>query len=375
MMKTPIVSSTSVFGASALALALTLGSTANADRGGWADPPGGWEFVEEWQEIPEFENDDKWDHNNGSDAYSGNANTEIFQDFEVFIREGELVGDVVSVQTIEGEGDTEDGSTPAADASAMRLIDLGDPRDFTGGDPSDRKIFFLGALGEPGAFDDDPFIDGITFAARYRIFPIVPDPDIGAGLDLVQLALDPDGDGVPNGDGTLRFIPEASDRSHVGVGYVDPAFPEQNMLVGTGYYSEGTLSILVNDQEGDDGDENVPVLEGIDTTAFHSIWVSAQADPNDPDLINVRAFGDGSTTPVEVTLVRGPNAVDRPNPEDLQDNPEWAGLTELAFNIGSAGTPAAGGFEYDWMVATTAGAFDPESAGGGTEVHNWEILD
>lgn len=361
-------------GIGALALALITGNV-SADRGGWADPPGGWSFVEEWEDIPLLEGDDKWDHNNGSDSYSGNANTTIFNEFEVFIAPGVLAGDVVRVETIAGEGDTEDGVNPSADATVMRLVDLGDPRSFTGGDPSDRKIFFLGALGEPGAFDDDPFVQGITYAARYRIFPIVPDPDIGASQALVQLALDPDGDGVPNGDGTLRFIPEASDRSHVGVGYVDPAFPEENMLIGTGYYSEGALSILVNDQEDPDGDENIPILEGIDTTEFHSVWISAQADPSNPDLINVRAFADGSTTPVTATLVRGPGAIDRPNPEDLQDNPEWNGLTELAFNIGSAGTNAAGGFQYDWMVATTAGAFDPQQAGGGTAVHNWEILE
>jgi hypothetical protein len=189
------------------------------------------------------------------------------------------------------------------------------------------------------------------------------------------LALDPDGDGIPNGDGTLRFIPEASDRSHVGVGYVDPAFPEENTLIGTGYYTEGTLSLLVNDQADPDGDENVPILSNIDTTEFHSVWISAKIDPNDVNVINVRAFADGSTTPVTANIVRGPGAIDPPAPEDLQDNAAWSGQTELAFNIGSAGTNAAGGFQYDWMVATTAGAFDPQAAGGGTAVHNWEILD
>ncbi len=352
-------------------------SPAYAFRDGWADPPGGWTFVEEWQDIPQFEDDPDWNHNNGSDQYSGNANTEMFNDFQVYIQENVLVGDVVQVEEIAGVGDTEDGETPAENTVALRLVDLGDPRDLGFSDPSDRKLFFLGPLHEPGELTEDPFLNGVTFCARFRIFPIVPDPDIGAGQDLVDIALDPDQDGEPDGDGTLRFIPEASDRAHVGIGYVNPEDGEQNILVGVGYYTQGTLSVLVNDPEGEAADNdiglnNVPILTDIDTTAFHTVWVNAQTDPDDPMLINVRAFGDGSTEPVEAVIQRGSgDEVDRPNPEDLQDNSEWSGLQELAFNIGSAGTPAAGGFQYDYLVGTMAGAFDPEPAG--TPVDNWEV--
>ncbi|RJP31084.1 MAG: hypothetical protein C4527_08480 [Candidatus Omnitrophota bacterium] len=353
---------------------------AYADRGGWADPPGGWTFVEEWHEIPQATGNAKWDHNNGSDSYSENANTELFNDFEVFIAPGVLAGDVVRIETLAGVGETEDGINPAVDAIAMRLVDLGDPRVLGISDPSDRKIFFLAALHSPGELTDDPFIQGITYCARYRIFPIFPDPDIGASQALVQLALDPDGDGVPDGDGSLRFIPEASNRAHVGVGYFDPADNDnRSILVGTGYYTQRTLSILVNDKsemEGTDttdGDENVPILTNIDTTAFHTVWINAKRDANDPLIIHVRAFADGSLTPVEATIIRGTEgAVDRPNPEDLQDNAAWSGHKELSFNIGSAGTNAAGGFQYDYLVATMAGAFDPQPAGG-SPVLDWEI--
>lgn len=352
-----------------------------ADRGGWADPPGGWTFVEEWnEEIPPTGNDPnvKWNHNNGSDSYSGNAHTQLFNEFQVFVQDGILVGDVVRIETIEGEGDTEDGINPAADAICLRLVDIGDPRKLGFDDPSDRKIFFLSALHEPGELNEDPFIQGVTYVARYRIFPIIPDPDIGVGNELVDLALDPDGDGVPDGDGTLRFIPEASDRAHVGLGYVDPDDGDQNILVGTGYYNPGSLEVLINDAselagdaEGRDGDENVPVLSDIDTTKFHTVWVNAKVNPDDPTLIDVRAFGDGSLEVVEATIQRGGD-VDRPDPEDLQDNAEWNGLKELAFNIGSAGTNAAGGFQYDYICATMAGAFDPTPAGG-SSVGAWEL--
>lgn len=355
---------------------------ADAQRGGWADPPGGWQFVEDWNgDIPLFEDDPKWDHDNGSDQYSANANTLDMNDLLVEIAPGVPVGDVVRIETIAGEGDTEDGVTPAEDASVLRLVDVGDPRDLGIPEPSDRKIFFLGALHGPGELTEDPFVNGVTFISRYRIFPIFPDPDIGASQDLVQLALDPDGDGEPDGDGSLRFIPEASDRAHVGLGYVDPEDDEARTLIGTGFFNLGTLEVLTNDasevaestDEADrDGDENIVVLSDIDTAAFHTIWVSAQVDPSDPAIINIRAFANGSLTPVEGTINRSTEFGDRPNPEDLQENAEWAGFKEIAFNIGSAGTSAAGGFQYDYMCATLAGAFDPQPAGG-TSVTMWEL--
>lgn len=363
----------------AVAGSMILAPATMADRNGWADPPGGWTFVEEWHKIPDYENDPVWNHNNGSDSYSGNAHTEDFNLMEVYIQDGVLVGDVVQVETLEGVGDTEDGVTPAEDAIAMRLIDLGDPRKLDFADPSDRKIFFLGALHEPGELTEDPFLNGITFCARFRIFPIIPDRDIGAGEDLVAVALDPDGDGVPDGDGTLRFIPEASDRAHVGIGFYNPSDTTQNVLVGVGYYTQGTLSVLVNNLDtttdpDDVGLNNIPILTDIDTTAFHSVWVSAKADPDNPMLINVRAFGDGSLEPVEAVIQREASGedLDMPDPEDLQDNAEWSGIMELAFNIGSAGTPAAGGFQYDYLVATMAGAFDPQPAGT-TDIDFWDL--
>lgn len=367
-----------------LALIIATSSSAVfADRSGWADPPGGWAFVEEWNgEIPAAENllDAKWQHNNGSDSYSGNAHTEEFDNFDVFIAPGVLAGEVVRIETIAGVGDTEDGVNAAADASVLRIVDLGDPRVLQISDPSDRKIFFTGPLHQPGELNEDPFVNGITYVARLRIFPIFPDPDIGASQDLVALALDPDGDGVPDGDGSLRFIPEASDRAHVGVGYVDPDNDLDSTLAGVGFYNLGTLEILVNDasevagEAGRDGDENVSILTDIDTTAFHSVWVNAKVDANDPGSITVRAFADGSTTPVVATIQRNDGtaaAADRPNPQTMGGD-QWAGVKQLSFNIGSAGTSAAGAFQFDYMCATLAGAFDPQTAGG-SDIQGWEL--
>ena len=70
--------------------------------------------------MPKDENDPVWNHNNGSDSYSGNAYTEDFNNMQVYILPDVLVGDVVKVETLTGAGETEDGKTPAADAIALR---------------------------------------------------------------------------------------------------------------------------------------------------------------------------------------------------------------------------------------------------------------
>jgi len=339
-----------------------------ADRGGWADPPGGWTFVEEWQDIPQFEGDPDWDHNNGSDQYSGNAHTDVFG------------MEVTRIDVVEGVGDTEDGENPATDATVLTLIDLGDPTSapLNLDDPSDRKQYFLAPLHEPG-FDNfeelfpsgDPFAEGITFVARYRIFPLPISETTGEGL-VIPETLGP--------NDTLLNIPEASDRAHVGVGFVDPVISDFRVIVGNGYYNPDSVEILVDtppailEAEGE-GAANVPIAEGISNTEFHTIWMTAQADPEDDLIINVNAYIDGSLEPVEATINRV--SADLPNPEDLQDNPDWAGLRELSINFGSAGTTAIGAFQYDYFAASINGAFAPEegsfSPGGGTSVHTWNL--
>lgn len=322
----------------------------HADRGGWADPPGGWTFVEEWHSIPAFTDDPVWNHSNGSDEYSGNAHTAVV---------GE---EVVRIDTIPGAGETEDGTTLANDARVLTLVDLGDPRSHPSGsitaDPSDRKLYFLAPLHE-AEFDViplDPFEEGVTFATRFRIAPMP--------LSKVILGTPPTGVADP-----VTWIPENSDRVHVGIGFVDPAVTALNVAIGVGYYEEGRLNILSNDMADPDGDENVVVLDGIDTTQFHTVWVTAQANPANLDEINVKAYANGSLTPVEAVVTRGTGAVDRPNPETIT-SPEWAGLPQLSINMGSAGTPSYGILQFDYIVANINGAFDPTQE---APVQAWEL--
>ena len=314
--------------------------TAWADRGGWLDPESGWMFVEEWHDIPLYENDPDWNHNNGSDQYSMNANTDI------------LEVDVARIDIVEGAGDTEDGVTPSADATVFTLTDFGDPSSISLPEPSDRKQFFLAPLHEPGYefMPEDPFETGVTFIVRYRVVPM--DASLRIGGD--EPATDP-----------ITFVPPASSRAQVGIGFRDVVFPEYNTLVAIGYYSENTLSILGNG-------ELLPVAENIDTTEFHSIWVNAKTSPDDFGIIQIRAFVDGSTEAAEGEILRpgvGGTGID---PEDMQDsaNPEWTDMPELCINLGFAGTGSVGIFQFDYVAATFAGAFDPQAA---VAVESWEL--
>ncbi|RJP31083.1 MAG: hypothetical protein C4527_08475, partial [Candidatus Omnitrophota bacterium] len=272
-----------------------------ADRGGWADPPGGWTFVEEWHAIPDSPgNSGVWDHNNGSDTYSMNAHSALFGQ------------DVARIDTVVGKGDTENGVSAAADAISFTLVDLGDPRALAP-DPSDRKQFFLAPLHEPGFIfeNDDPFVNGVTFAARFRIVPM-PGSDVIGSVNLSP---------IPE---TITYIPVASRRAQVGLGFIDPAFTDLEVLIGVGYYAENTLAII------GDGAVLLPIAENIDNTQFHSIWINAKAVEEDYIFIQIRAFVDGDTTPIEYEIVREGAGGAGGDPESLQSNAAWTGNPELS---------------------------------------------
>ena len=280
------------------------------------------------------------------------------------------VGDVARIDTVAGAGDTEDGVNPAADATVFTLIDLGDARNVGLADPSDRKLYFLAPLVEPGTeFEgDDPFLNGVTFVVRFRILPIMADVDMATDDFISNQGGDPYVFENP-----VTYLYETSDRVHVGVGYVDPDFPELNVIAGVGYYSENAVSICVNTFESaTDGGDNVPIGEGpIDNTEFHTIWVNAKTDETDNLLVNVRAFIDGGTTATEAQIVRevGGEDLDLPDPEEMDD---YTGLTQLCVNLGSAGTPNTGAFQFDYVAASIDGAFDPVP-GAGVPVLEWSL--
>ena len=130
-----------------LAGMVALVGPATADRGGWADPPGGWDLVYEGRWYPL---NDGWYNGGGSDDPVGyDAN------------------DVTS-QVITGQGDTEDGVNPAADAIVLRVQD-----NSTGTDGTGRKIKFTKPFqGTYAGAQDQHLINvegGVTICVRWRV--------------------------------------------------------------------------------------------------------------------------------------------------------------------------------------------------------------
>ncbi len=332
-------------------------SVAIADRGGWADPEGGWEFIEEWDEIPPYEYDpweSRWNHNNGSDQYSGNANTEIFQE------NGWEGGEVVRIDQVDGE-------------NVLTLIDLGDPRDWTGGDPSDRKLMFAAMANREEGVETPISNGGITLLVRYRMMP----------LDLeTPFQDDNDWADPPFNFKERPWIPEQYDRVQVGIGYYDSLFPDHEISIGVGYYEPNSVLIQSNtlNEDGtakdpDDGSGNILIKDGIDTTEFHSIWITAIAPPDNWDTpefeageITVKAWIDGSAEPVaEGIVLRGPDVADRPDPHDLSD---FSGLPQAIVECGMCATNNYGAMQIDYICARFDEAIEPT---GGTPIVDWSL--
>jgi hypothetical protein len=107
--------------------------------GGWADPLGGWDWLND-----DFADLDQWTHDNGSDQWDESAPGEA----------GTSPGGV-KVETVDG-------------ATVISIEDTGDPRNAGFADPgSNRKIYLQ--YGVPS--DANIFEEGVTFTARLRINP------------------------------------------------------------------------------------------------------------------------------------------------------------------------------------------------------------
>ncbi len=322
-----------------------------ADRGGWADPEGGWTFVEEFDELPDYEptEDSVWLHDNSSDQYSGNQNTAIFQE------NGWEGGEVARIDEIDG-------------ANVITLIDLGDPRDWTGGDPSDRKFHFTHVFhGEDEAGIEMPIsTGGITMLTRYRMTPL----DLSTPFQDDNDWADP-----PFNFAERAWIPEQYDKCQVAFGYGDPIFTDLEAQVGVGYYAENSLFIQSNtlnedgtEKDPDDGSGNILIKDGINTTEFHSIWWTAITSPDDPYTVNVKAWLDGSAEPVaEGVIMRGPDYPDTPA---IDSEGGYGDFPQTCIQFGMCATNNYGSMQVDYICCNPYEAIEPQ---GGAAVADWSL--
>lgn len=106
--------------------------------GGWADPSGGWDWLND-----NFDDLAEWSHDNGSDQWDDSA---------------------------PGEAGTSPGGAKAEVVDGVTVLsieDTGDPRNDGFAEPSNRKVY----LQREVPFEGNIFEEGVTFTARLRINP------------------------------------------------------------------------------------------------------------------------------------------------------------------------------------------------------------
>ena len=330
--------------------------SASAERGGWGDPVEGWYFVEDWNSVshippgPADENAPSaiWVHNNGSDSYSANAYS------AQHLTDGWQGGDVVRLDTVIGQGDTENGTTPAADASVLTFFDLGDPRALgtITSDPSDRKLYLqhvmTDALGEPIVRPLEA--EGVTLLFRFRAFTPNLTTPYKAGANFSVLPHDNNGD-----------------KPQIGFSYFDMEDTALEISVGASVYSADTINLT--NRAGSTGNPVAPaIVSGIDPSQFHSVWMTAKAvNPETPDYIRVKAWVDGSLTPnFEMDVYRAGlegGTVD-------EEGDLYQDKTQSMISIGSQGTGDILAMQIDYICANPYKAIEPQSS---SDVDHWQL--
>jgi hypothetical protein len=310
-------------------------------RGGWDPPPGGWDIVFEGASFSETSNP-PWYNGNSSGDPGLDGNSRTWAD--------NWDADDVTIQTIAGSGETEDGANTAANATVLQLQD-----NYTGGDNGHgRRLKFgtpfpgtydTGAAGDQRAANIVNARGGLTFLVRFRVMPgtLVGDTGQSGGRLYAH-----------------EFVGFDASTGMTGAGDADRGGIE----IGNDVFSWGA----------DTDPFSTFTLVGDLTNRFHTFWFVIEPGVN-LDNWKGTLWMDGSLTQVCPTW-GGPGDVgaDGGLPmENVTDNwfaggdqftvtagasnyPELAGKAMLI--IGPAQTGSMVTWQYDYICAK-AGAFRP----------------
>ena len=287
-------------------------------------PAGGWDYIYHGDELIAAGPDEgfasldgTWSHDNSSDAWDGS----------------ELEGEF-------GDGNRP-GGVQAFDEGGItwiRIQDTGDPRDHGfGGDPSNRKIYFLHDVAEDGG-TESVIDDGVTLIFRARV------PTDGP-LDPLH----------PDGQGSTRDYPSGGD------GYVTSDRGKGNFVIRQ--QSGGAIAFSLTtatDTPGGDPDSNITGFEGLtmnefdgnapsdnvnfgqgegknviplDVDEWHEFWIVIREDESDVGTHVASFYIDGSRTPQVFKLTTGTGSD--------------AGFSYLA--MGSTATPQNSALDIDYF--------------------------
>jgi hypothetical protein len=249
------------------------------------------------------------------------------------------------LDSVAGQGDTENGTTPAADASVLTFFDLGDTRSLGNiVDPSDRKLYFQHVMTDAvgGPIERPLENTGVTVLLRFRAFTPNLETPYKAGTNFSVLPHDNNGD-----------------KPQIGFGYYDSADGAAEIAIGASIFSATTINLTTRSV-------GPPIVSGIDPSQFHSLWITAKSlSPETPDMIRVKFWVDGSLTPsLEKDIDRA--ALEGATVDEEGDN--FLEKSQTMLCLGSQGTGDHLAMQIDYMCADPYRAVEPQSP---SDVDNW----
>jgi len=325
-----------LFGAFAVIALVAVASAAPINRGGWTPPAGGWDIVLDMQHVQSA----GIINGTGSSLNGPDGNARTWND--------NWDADDVTTLTIAGEGETEDGDNPSADAIVLQIKDDSTAGNDTAGFHG-RRIKLAYPL--PGLYDtsatgnqrDQNIINkagGLTILVRFKVVAgTYMEPDTGIGETAYRHEFvgfdasmgDDDRGGIEIGTDRVRFGSDTDTRS---------------------------TSVLVGDM----------------TSRFRAFWIVFEPGVN-PDNYKGTLYMDGQTAPVAAMGGPGDTGPDGhwttppDGDESLTENwfsggdqvsgttyPEFLGKAFIIFGPGRSGATVT--WHYDYICAKV-GAFHP----------------
>jgi len=302
-------------GARGLAFFLFLIPSLLSARGGWDDPPGGWDYV--------------YEADAGEDAFVDRAGAQTVQKLldgswiggqETYFWDGSAPGEYDSADAdgrapggaavvdyvALGEGGSRASVLSIEVAGDTRSAD-GNPFDFAWNSPANEAVYFFRGTSVPGGTGTSNVKSGLTLIARWRLKPNPKDVETPEGRPWR-------GEGFATGSNAGKGMISIVDQSDINV--------------SLSITDEGKLRLM---------DLFDLPLPGGNPTAFLSSWVAVIQTATDPPTYRIEVYLNGAAIPVFSQEVADP-----PHGDESGSSPD----DYIAFGLPLVGVPAAMELDY-----------------------------
>jgi hypothetical protein len=283
----------------------------------YGDPDGGWTYIYTGDAAAPGANytalDGTWTHDNGSDAWD-----------ESEIGSG-LAGGVNAMSE--------------AGVNFVRLQDAGDPRDYGGSDPSNRKIYFGHSLTDeiPVETANTILDNGVTISFRARLATTPPLDDLHPDGGTATSPWPAGGDGYVVHDGGKGNFGICQAEPTKSISFCLALASDDNELTSNGLVMNqlnGTSPSGDVDLQGDEpGTVNILPIE--DLTIWHEFWITIKADDSGQGSHIVMIYLDGDASAPSIFHVTAGSSSD---------------LTGTCLALGVGATPQSGAIDVDFLA-------------------------